>query len=521
MNVEAISIDFWDTLIIRTLDAQSLRLKVCHELVKEFALELSAEGLLKMHNDMGRGLTTIARDLGYDREYVLENAWYLIGSGHLFDHNLSSKFASRAVQIELILTKKFTKKNHLLLFFLGYLGKKRSITLISDFEGSSFFLAEILKFHGVDQKYEILVSSSVLYRKSTGNLFRCYLDRFPNNHPKRLMHLGDNLESDYRQPKKLSIRSFWLPRVRYSSKYGVRVLRKIRSIRLGKFSSKSDLAIASKILSNFLEELKTIAEKSNRVYYIGSEGAFLSQLAWDKIPNEQICLNFGRKNVLESLAGSRIKYVFSRMILENCNISELISFFQLKNEESSDLLFKSLIFSPQQIDFTYIQESISENSSRAIKHLKNLNFQDRDLFVDVGYKGTFVRALTLHSNKNFNYLQIFGNKAECSDFSHNWTSIFQSDDRGFDSYFRINTKMVEILFSDGPRAPIKNEIVEHFVNSLNFEKFGQVKNLAIHKFFNSPSCYLARGLNKITHTDDIKNPVSRELVHGDKLRAVD
>jgi len=482
-------------------------LLVCQELVKEYSLALSAEGLLKMQNDMGRGLASIAHDLGYDREYILENSWYLIGSSLFSETNSISKFALRAIQIELELTKKYTKRNGILLLCLTSLRKKYPVTLISDFEGSAQFLSEVLTHHGIKDNFEILVSSQVLCTKSTGRLYEIYLDQFRKEFGKKYIHFGDNLNSDYRQPKQLSIRSYWIPRSRISPRVGIKLAHKVLSIRLRKFSYKSDIKIASVLFSNFINELTDKAQQSKRIYYIGSEGAFLSKFAWNKFPNEQICLNFGRKNVLEALASTKIQYVLSKMILEDCNIQQLSSFFQLNDKETSEKLFRSIIYSPQEINFHYIQESIKESSTRSISFLEKLNLQAGDLFIDIGYKGTFIRALTLYSNIDFNYLQLLGNRTDCLDFSHRWKSIYQSDDRGVCSFFRINSKMVEILFSDGPRSPSKNEIVQNFINELNFSKPGVVRPMTLHKFLNSPSTKLSTGIDSISHEDDLKFPL--------------
>lgn len=509
MSVQSISIDFWDTLILRTIDARRLRLLVCSELVREFSLNLSAEGLFKLQSDMGRGLTTLAHDLGYDHEYILENSWFLIGAILLFDQEYSSIFATRAIQIELNLTKRYTKKNRLLVNLLKYFENKVTITLISDFEGNEIFLAEILAHHGIDQKFKILVSSSTLYKKNTSNLFKIYLDQLGQNVQKTHLHFGDNLISDFFQPRKLNIKSYWLPRLKLSNPKLKRLIRKILSVRLRSFSYRSDKKIVSSILSNFIIELKRKAELSNRVYYIGSEGAFLSQLVWDKIANEQACLNFGRRHILEMLAGTRIQYVLSRLILENCSSTEVADFFKLYDRGFSNQFFQSLIFTPQTLNLEGIQLSLKENSDHVINLMQKLNFEDDDLFVDVGYKGTFIKALTIHSNKDFNYLQIFGNKADCSDFSPKWRSIYQSNEQGLFSYFRINTKMVEIIFADGPRAPKKNSLIENFISSLTLIDAEPAHCLSIHRFFNSPSKKLARGLETIEHQDDLKKTFSR------------
>jgi len=361
-----------------------------------------------------------------------------------------------------------------------------------------------LTHHGIENNYGMPVSSSVLYRKSTGNLFKIYLNQIRQEHETKAIHFGDNLDSDYRKPKQLSIKCFWLPRIKSPSDIAIKLARKFLSFRLRKISYRSDINIASKVISNFFSELTQMAKQSKTIYYIGSEGAFFSKLAWNMIPNSQICLNFGRKSVLEALASIRIQYVLSKMILENCNIPELISFFQLNDKDSAGLLFKTLIFSPQELDFKYIQECLKENSSRSMIVLQGLEFKEGDLFVDVGYKGSFIRALTLLFNIDFNYLQLFGNKFECSDFSYNWRSLYQSEDKSCISYFKINTRMVEVLFSDGPRAPMKNLVIRNFVNSLNVSKPGLVRNLTLHKFFNSPSSKLAIGIESVAHEDDLK-----------------
>ena len=164
-----------------------------------------------------------------------------------------------------------------------------------------------------------------------------------------------------------------------------------------------------------------------------------------------------------------------------------------------------VVFSPAEIDFGYIRNSVKQKSLSANEAITKLNLSNDDLFVDIGYKGTFVRALTLLTGLNFNYLQVFGYSENCSDFPKNWTTMYLSDERGLLSYFRINSKMIEILFSDGPRAPKRNQNIKNFILAPKQIKPGFISRVKLNRFFSSPSSKLEKDIKSIVHLDDLKS----------------
>lgn len=84
---------------------------------------------------------------------------------------------------------------------------QKDVIFISDMYLPDEFIYKILsKYKVIQNKRSLYVSSTTGLLKSTGELFR-YVAREQNIKLKELCHIGDNIESDYRIPRKLGIRS--------------------------------------------------------------------------------------------------------------------------------------------------------------------------------------------------------------------------------------------------------------------------------------------------------------------------
>ena len=92
----------------------------------------------------------------------------------------------------------------------GSMGKKRVI--ISDMYLPSDFLEEVLIQNGIKGWDGFYVSCERGTRKSTGGLYRIMLSEM-GVEPQRVLHIGDNLESDGVQARKLGIETHIVPKV--------------------------------------------------------------------------------------------------------------------------------------------------------------------------------------------------------------------------------------------------------------------------------------------------------------------
>lgn len=89
-------------------------------------------------------------------------------------------------------------------------GKKRII--VSDMYLSADFLMSVLREKGIEGWDAFYLSRDYDCRKSTGDLFRIVLQKEDIN-PKDLLHIGDNFESDYKQPMSLGIQTYYYEKI--------------------------------------------------------------------------------------------------------------------------------------------------------------------------------------------------------------------------------------------------------------------------------------------------------------------
>lgn len=87
---------------------------------------------------------------------------------------------------------------------LGIKGEKRVI--VSDMYLPSDFIKSVLKENGFDGWDGFYLSRDYNVRKSSGKLFRVMLEA-ENVNPNEVLHIGDNMDSDIKQPHKLGIQT--------------------------------------------------------------------------------------------------------------------------------------------------------------------------------------------------------------------------------------------------------------------------------------------------------------------------
>lgn len=88
------------------------------------------------------------------------------------------------------------------------LSKKKRIYIISDMYLSKGFICRLLKKHGLICDVPIWISSEEKMDKKRGEIWRRLIGE---NEGKRIVHVGDNKESDYLSPRKYGISSIQIP----------------------------------------------------------------------------------------------------------------------------------------------------------------------------------------------------------------------------------------------------------------------------------------------------------------------
>ena len=192
-SFDVISFDIFDTLLLRPLmNPQDVwRMMECEEGAKGFA-NARREADAKSYTAATKrgGETTI------DEAYALMPKWVEMKSKELEceDHLLIPN--SEVVE---------------LWHKAGQLGKKRVI--VSDMYLPAAFIKKLLLDRGIDGWDGFYLSSERGVRKATGELFKVMLGDMKVT-PERVMHIGDNRQSDVIVPERLGIASFECVKVR-------------------------------------------------------------------------------------------------------------------------------------------------------------------------------------------------------------------------------------------------------------------------------------------------------------------
>lgn len=203
-SIEYISFDIFDTLIVRPffqptdlfrlLDVYYRKLKTNSFLdfskIREVA-EVHARNKIK--------------NTGYE-EVTLEQIYAQIHEDCNVDVDILKKLQAKECELEI----EFCGRRN-----FGYelyemaenLGK--TIILTSDMYLNADTIKEILKKNGYTSYKELFLSSECNKCKSTGNLYKHIIKKYDCE---RLIHIGDNYESDYRIPKKFKIYSIHIPK---------------------------------------------------------------------------------------------------------------------------------------------------------------------------------------------------------------------------------------------------------------------------------------------------------------------
>ncbi|MEC5270230.1 HAD-IA family hydrolase [Heyndrickxia coagulans] len=86
----------------------------------------------------------------------------------------------------------------------------KKVILISDMYLDKTTLTSILERNGYEDYYRFYLSSEIGVKKSTGNLYK-YVLKDLMIQPSKIVHIGDNIKSDYLMAKKNRIKTFLIP----------------------------------------------------------------------------------------------------------------------------------------------------------------------------------------------------------------------------------------------------------------------------------------------------------------------
>lgn len=208
-KIKYVSFDIFDTLVVRPflrpldlfklLDKEYTKISDCKTGIDFSKLRVIAEN--------------IARDEQYDKdpliqEITLDSIYEVIEREYKIDKNILEKLKQKEQEYEIRFCKRRDTAYELYELALD-VGKK--VICTSDMYLPENTIQQILKNNGYTEIQKVYLSSTIKKMKSTGDLYKYVLNELSIK-PDEMVHIGDNILSDYNIAKKLGIQSMHLPK---------------------------------------------------------------------------------------------------------------------------------------------------------------------------------------------------------------------------------------------------------------------------------------------------------------------
>ena len=354
---------------------------------------------------------------------------------------LDKKTISELINIELENENKLLIPNNHLAYWIEFahsLNKK--IIIISDIYYSYEQLSDIAfsKIKNFKLISNIYISSEIKKLKKTGNLFKHVLEK-ENVKPSEVVHIGDNITSDFNVPKTLGLKTIYYgitkslydihERERYFIKNRIDYIQLIRTIsivRKKNFNNNIENTyydigsyVFGPVLNNFCKWIFDIAKKNNisQINCITREGLFFNDiLNYFKQLHKQF------NNVsINTIAASRASLFIpsfesdnlipKNLVYDDLTVSDIYSLFRIKcvNNKITKFLNYSFIKSYyKKIDddllCNIIEKDLRNNSDLIIskckiqlnlfvKYLNQIGFNPNSILFDFGGGGSILNAI--------------------------------------------------------------------------------------------------------------------------------
>ncbi|MDF2587712.1 MAG: hypothetical protein K0S41_1553 [Anaerocolumna sp.] len=191
---DLVSFDIFDTLLLRGVSKPIDIFQIVWDKAKELSLcliDISPIEFMKMRIECERR----ARNKAINREVKLTQIYNELPLFVVRD-------IEKLIEIELQVEKEYCYKNfdiYELIKILIRTGKK--VILLSDMYLTSIQIKEILLHNNIDIGFfdSIIVSCEEMCNKQDGSLYKVLFDRYPMVSKDRIMHIGDNKNSDFIQ----------------------------------------------------------------------------------------------------------------------------------------------------------------------------------------------------------------------------------------------------------------------------------------------------------------------------------
>ena len=195
-NNEIISFDIFDTLVLRNISRPTDVFRTMDkELYDKYKIKNFSKDRIKAEMK--------SREISDNVEVTIDDIY-----NELNKSIRNKKILTQIKKIELSRELEFICENPFIKQIYNYCKQKnKKILYISDMYLKSDFIKQILNKCGYDVNDNLYISSECNAIKGDGTLFE-YIKKKNNLSFDKWLHIGDNYESDYNQPKKLGMSSY-------------------------------------------------------------------------------------------------------------------------------------------------------------------------------------------------------------------------------------------------------------------------------------------------------------------------
>lgn len=456
----SLSFDFWGTLLVKNHHTFDSHRAVLKQLKREFSLDVDCDLMFSYWEDICEGQLKFNHQSNFDQEFSMEDSYFFLANLLFADKPTVDSFVERAIALELEIFFKNSRPNIRILKLLESRNWGLNDVIISDFEGSAVFIKKLLDMHDIKWQGRIFTSSDCGRSKRTSRIYNHILQNIEIS-----CHIGDHLFSDYLNSKRCGIASCLL--VKEStllllhiliSKFSRQFLRfsyfsrRSFEILLGCLIGKTALCAT---LNRYISNLRSLEETDSLFLYMGSEGAFFSQLYFKKYHNPKgthLCLSISRIDLLDLIGSFNPQTQVARLLID----------------KSDSNVYKNILQSRKNGNFLPLSRLVHKNhltseSKNLLTFLSNLDRENfrKVIVVDIGYNHTAAFCIDRMMVRQVIAAQMIGFEriSQSSKFSVLNTVKLS---RLYDSRF-LRTRYLEFALSTGPRS-------KHFLN-LNFQKF--------------------------------------------------
>ncbi len=196
--ITTISFDIFDTLLVRpSVNPKDIFYLLQDKVEKEYGLDFV-------------GLRYDAEDKLGEKNATLEEIWSYIASKKHIDSKTATLLMQEEVELELslLIPREDMKKIYEAAVACGI-----DIIATSDMYLDSGILKRALEKNGFEKVKSVYVSCEYHCRKDEGNLYNIVLEQEKIQEPYKLLHIGDNFESDFKIPLKKGIMAVYYPSI--------------------------------------------------------------------------------------------------------------------------------------------------------------------------------------------------------------------------------------------------------------------------------------------------------------------